>query len=178
MRRTSIFSIALAGVCQAAVAHAAITSRDTTFTSVCIDEAATAFEWKAGKWVLIPYYPNRYDIRKLAAAATGCADILKAKTDLSATFDNINYGCYRITPFAQDTTPPIACVESWSGPDGDAALDNVTCAGDTPYHWVVFQPSGTFQFTQLNPDFSDSPPGGVKDLLILSVGKCTIERQR
>jgi hypothetical protein len=178
MRRRSIFSIALAGICQAAVAHAEITGRDTAFTSLCTDDAATAFEWQTGKWVLVPYYPNQYAITKLAGTAAGCQDILKAKTELSATFDNVSYGCYRITPFAQDTTPPIACVESWSGPDRDAALDNVTCAGDAPYHWVVFQPSGTFQFTQLNPDFSDSPPAGAKDPLILSVGTCRIERQR
>jgi hypothetical protein len=178
MRGMSLWTVAIAGVCQAAVAHAAITGRETVFTSICTDEAATAFEWKTGKWVLVPYYPNQYLINKLAASRPGCDDILQAKSALSTAFDNVGYGCYRITPFAQDTTPPLACVESWSSGESDATLEQVNCAGDAPYHWIIFEPAGTFQFTQLNPDFSDSPPAGAKDPLILSVGKCTIERQR
>src|SRR5437868_13724600 len=151
MRRVSLWTVALAGVCQAAVAHGAIISRDTVFTSICTDESATAFEWKGGKWVLIPYYPNQYAISKLAADRAGCSDILQTKSALSTAFDNVSYGCYRVTPFAQDTTPPLACVEWWSGPETEATLEHVNCAGDTPYHWIVFQPGGTFQFTQLNP---------------------------
>jgi len=178
MRLGSLWTVALVGICQAAVAHAAITSRDTVFSSLCTDESATAYAWKSGKWTLIPYYPNQYIIAKIASAAPGCADILSARSALSTAFDNVTYGCYRVTPFAQDTTPPTACVEWWSGGEAGATLEHVNCAGDTPYHWIVFEPGGTFQFTQLNPDFSASPPNGVKDPLILSVGKCVIQRQR
>jgi hypothetical protein len=174
----SAASVAFACVCQAAVAHAAITSRETIFTAQCTDQAATAFQWKGGQWVLVPYFPNIYRVDKRAASSPGCAEILAAKSALSATFDDVSYGCYRITPFAQDTTPPIVCVEHWTGPERDAALQNVTCAGEAPYHWIVFDPGGIFQFAQLEADSSIAPADGMKDPLILSVGRCTVVRQQ
>jgi hypothetical protein len=167
-------SMAVACLCQAAVAHAAVTGRDAPFVSDCTDQAANAFQWKNGAWVPIPYFPNIYRIAKFAPASPGCADILEAKSDLSLTFDDYAYGCYRITPLAQSTNPPIACVERWSSGEADATLDHVTCAGDTPYHWIIFDPGGNFQYAQLNPDLGNMPVGGMKEPMIMSVGKCVI----
>lgn len=169
--------MALACICQAAVAHAAITSREGSFVSICTDQQATAFDWRSNKWALIPYFPNIYTLRKVDGTTPACADILKPKSELTATFDNITYGCYRITPFAQAASPPMACVEWWASEAADAALTSVTCAGDAPYDWIVFDPGGNFQFARLGTDLSDAPAGGMKDPLIMSVGRCNIERQ-
>ena len=96
--RKSAASVAFACICQAAVAHAAITGREAVFTAQCTDQAATAFQWKNGQWVLVPYFPNIYRVDKRPASSPGCAEILAAKSALSATFDDVTYGCYRITP--------------------------------------------------------------------------------
>ncbi len=174
--RLSAVSVTLACICEAAVAHAAAVGRDTAFISDCTDQAANAFQWKGGQWVPVPYFPNIYRIARFAPGAAGCSDVLQGKSDLSATFDNYGYGCYRITPFAQSTNPPIACVERWSSGEPDATLDHVTCAGDTPYHWIIFDPGGNYQYAQLNPDLGDMPAGGKKEPLIMSVGKCALRQ--
>jgi hypothetical protein len=176
VRSLSRSGVALACICQAAVAHAAITSRDAAFVSICTDQQATAFEWQSTRWVLIPYFPNIYSLRKIDGASAGCVDILKPKSELSAAFDNITYGCYRITPFAQAASPPMACVEWWASDAADAPLTSVTCAGDAPYNWIVFDPAGNFQFSRLGTDLSDAPPSGMKDPLIMSVGRCKVDR--
>jgi hypothetical protein len=176
--RLSAASIAIACICQAAVAHAAVVGRETPFVSECTDQAANAFLWKNGQWVPVPYFPNLYHLDKRASSSPGCADILQAKSALSATFDNYAYGCYRITPLAQSTNPPIACVERWSSGESDATLDHVTCAGDTPYHWIIFEPGGNFQYAQLNPDLGNAPPGDMKEPMIMSVGRCVIRSRQ
>jgi hypothetical protein len=112
-------------------------------------------------------------MEKHAASSPGCASMLEHKTDLSTTFDNITYGCYTIADFGKDTSPPIACVEWWSTSDTMATLENVTCAGDAPFEWIIFAPDGNFQYAQLDADLADQPVAGTKEPLVLSVGKCT-----
>jgi hypothetical protein len=168
----------LATVAAVSQAHAAIVGRETPFISDCTDQAANAFQWKNGQWVPVPYFPNIYRLDKRASTSAGCVDVLQSKSELSATFDNYAYGCYRITPLAQSTNPPIACVERWSSGESDATLDHVTCAGDTPYHWIIFDPGGNFQYAQLNPDLGNSPTDGMKEPMIMSIGRCVIRPPR
>jgi hypothetical protein len=175
--RLSAVSVTLACISASAVAHAAVVGRETPFTSICTDSAATAFQWKNNQWQLVPYFPNIYRLDKRASSSPGCSDVLATRSGLDATFENYAYGCYRITPFAQSTNPPIACVEEWASGEADATLDHVTCAGDTPYHWIIFDPGGNFQYAQLNPDLSDMPRDGMKEPMIMSIGRCQIMRQ-
>ena len=175
--RPSPFGIAFACICQAAVAQAAITSRAGTFASICTDQQATAFVWQDGDWQAMAYFPNIYTLTKGDGASAACADLLKSHAAVIAALVNVSYGCYRITPFAQGAGPLIACSELWASAAGDAPLQSVTCAGNGPYDWIVFDPAGNFQFVRLGSDLSDTPRDDNKEPLILSVGRCVVARQ-
>jgi hypothetical protein len=176
MRRLSIVTVALACTAQAAYA-AGVTDRNGPFTTVCIDQQVAGFDWHTGAWAPGKVFPNKYTLTKRDPKSDACAAVLKTVPPSDDLFGNVATGCYTITDFGNGPGPAIACTESWDPADGGGeTLDLVNCAAPGSLEWIVFDPTGNFEYAHLGSDLSDHPREDTKEQLLLSVGKCTFGR--
>jgi hypothetical protein len=175
LRRLGLTTAVLAAACHAAAA--AVTGHDTLFTTVCIDDQVSGFDWHDGAWLPGMFYPNKYTLQKRDTAGEECADAMKAAPPANALFSDVTAGCYTITDFGMAPGPPVACSEMWeAAPDGSETLANVTCASLATFEWIIFDPSGNYQYAQVGGNLSDKPRDDMKDALVVSVGKCKLGR--
>jgi len=171
MRRLSVLSVAIA--CFSQASYAAITSHDALFTSVCIDAQVTGFDWQKGAWTDGMFFPNKYTLQKRDPATPDCVAALKATPAPDALFGNVATGCYTITDFGNGPGPALACPEVWdTATDGSETLVNVTCAAPGTFEWIIFNPTGNFQYARLGGDLGDNPKDDTKDPITVSVGTC------
>jgi hypothetical protein len=176
MRRLSVLTAALACVAQAAYA-AGVTDRNAPFTTVCIDDQVTGFDWHAGAWVPGTLYPNKYTLQKRDAKSAACAAVLSQVPAQDDVFGNLATGCYTITDFGNGPGPEIACSEQWDPADtGGETLALVSCASPDSLEWIVFDPTGNFEYAHLGSDLASQPREDTKEPLIMSVGKCKFGR--
>src|SRR5262245_26980318 len=105
LRRLAATIALIAGGCQAAAA--AVTGQATLFTTVCIDEQVTGFDWQNGAWVPGMFYPNKYTLQKRDPKSDDCVGALQAVPSADTFFSDVTVGCYTITDFGMAPGPPI-----------------------------------------------------------------------
>lgn len=175
MRRLSAATVLFLGFSHAA--SAAITSHDVLFTSICTDEVISGLDWHNGSWAPATLYPNRYTLQKRDPASADCADALKSAHSPDGFFDDVASGCYTIADFGNAAGPAIACTEIWNkSADAGEALSTVTCTTGASFEWIIFDPTGNFEYAQLGGNLLDHPRDDIKDPLVVSVGKCRLGR--
>ena len=170
MRRVSLITAVLAASCR--IAAADVTNRDTLFTTVCIDYGVMGYEWRDGGWTPAQFHFNKRTLQKRDAASEECADSMKAAADLDGLFSDLSFGCYTMTDLGKAPVPAMACNEKWeTAADGSESLATVTCTSAATSEWILFEPSGTFDYasTAGNPA---RPGDDTKEPIILSVGEC------
>src|SRR5882757_1055744 len=97
LQRISVIAVILMAGCQAAAA--AVTGHDTLFTTVCIDDQVSGFDWQDGAWMPGKFYPSKYTLQKRDPKSDDCADAMRAAPPTDALFADISVGCYTITDF-------------------------------------------------------------------------------
>lgn len=156
------------------------------FVSLCIEEAATGFNWENGSWIHANYRPDkRYLIQRIPAEKIKQGDgnniphlscVLSSDNPLEIRrignhiFTN---GCYNIRKQGEKLSGLSSkiCSEQWI--DGD--LQKITC--ERNFQSTSFLPDGNYIMLPWHSDVSINPKDGRQDSLILSVGKCSIISQ-
>ena len=171
MRRVSLIAAVLAASCQ--IAAADVIGRDTLFTTVCIDDGIIGYEWRDGGWTPGQFHFNKHTLQKRDAASEECADAMKAAADLGDLFSDLSFGCYTMTDLGKAPGLPMACSEMWeTAADGSESLATVTCTSAATSEWILFEPSGTFDYASTGGRLV-GPGDDTKEPIILSVGACS-----
>lgn len=163
----------------------AVSSVDDYFTSLCISESSTGFNWEKNAWKAVNFKAGtKHLITKVnpnEARNYECTDTKNLEDDSYFTNSNnepklVREGCYVIKEFGLDTLEyKKDCLEVWSTfPRGSddinpktKKLESVQCWDDGFY----FSPNGLFQTSYVHGDVSNY--SNYKDSLTVSVGKCS-----
>jgi hypothetical protein len=160
-------------------AFAGIVGEDTRFSSLCVEQQATGFAWKAGKWAPASFTADRYVVEKLDPGGRGCTAALAAGPHarlIGKTFA-VTMGCYSIRPVdrALAVGDGEACKEAWMVKDRVLTLVTVSCY--VGQQTVIFDPEGNFHLSSVSTDTRDAPTGGSKDMLYVAYGTCALEKK-
>src|SRR5579871_872602 len=87
--------------CASHSVQAAITSADSTFSTVCADDQATGFQWQKGAWVWVSFPPEKQLVqRTLPLLDSVCQYEMSGKTaeyqDMIDSGLGFALGCYNI----------------------------------------------------------------------------------
>ena len=164
----------------------AVTSVDESFTSLCVPDSSTGYNWEENDWKRVNFTPGEKDLVKRLNPSDvrnyQCSQTKNRENDNFYTNQAINepqlgrYGCYEIKPFGTDYLNfPIDCYETWStfkrvSEDIDPKirrLESVQCWDRNFY----FSPNGRFHKATLHGDVSNISK--YKDSLSLTEGKCS-----
>jgi len=144
------------------------------FTSLCIEDKSTGFNWRNGDWHQTNFMPNKYIVKKVKIDPTPgsdtfqCYEDMKGKKNLSFDGKKIyDYGCFNIRDYGDKFTAFYnqLCAQSY---DDDENIKGVDC------HMMNFQPNGAFIKSRFQSSLTSHPKNDYKDSLILSVGKCSV----
>ncbi len=165
-------------------AFAQITDPKVFFTSMCITEKSTGFNWKQGRWEYTRFKETKYIIEKLQPEEfkTG-ASIPKSgdcKSELEKKdarfFDDwgYSYGCYNLREFGDPfySHRSHVCSERWKGKAPNRALESVDCVGSPEP--ITFAPNGWFHRASIHGYIENRPKDDYKDSLAVEVGKCAV----
>jgi len=164
----------------------AVTSVDESFTSLCITENSTGFNWEKNDWKSVNFTPDaKHLVKRLAPSEVKDYQCPLTKdrskdgyyivTSTNEPFHD-RYGCYLIKPFGSEYFEfPTDCYETWStfervSDDIDPKLkrlESVQCHDKN----FFFSPNGRFHKATLHGDVSNISK--YKDSLSLSEGKCS-----
>jgi hypothetical protein len=157
------------------MAAAAVTGHDTLFTTVCIDDNIIGYEWRDGGWMPGTFHPRKYTLQKRDAASEECADAMTAAAAVEDLFSDVSVGCYTMTDFGKAPGAPMACNETWeTAADGSESLATVTCTFAATSEWILFDPTGDFDYASTGGSLAGTPRDDLKDPIILSVGECQL----
>jgi hypothetical protein len=160
-------------------AFAGIVGKDTLFSSLCVEQQATGFAWKTGKWVPASFTADRYVVEKLDPGGRGCTAALATGPHarlIGKTFA-VTMGCYSIRPVdrALAVGDGEACKEAWMVKDRVLTLVTVSCY--VGQQTVIFDPEGNFHLSSVSTDTRDAPTGSSKDTLYVSYGTCALVKK-
>ena len=164
----------------------AVSSVDESFTSLCIADSSTGYNWEKNDWERVNFTSGEKDlVKRINPSDTWdyqCGLTKNRENDYFYILQTTNepqlsrYGCYTIKPFGTDYfVYPIDCHETWStfkrvSDDIDPKirrLESVQCWDRNFY----FSPNGRFHKATLHGDVSNISK--YKDSLSLSEGKCS-----
>lgn len=145
------------------LATAVLTMPTLAATSLCVEDAATGFNWENGKWVQSNFFTASYIIRPIAKSETigrYCREAIAESSDKRQAC----YARYEVgeTPGSSDVTQ---CTEF---PLNGTETNFVRC--DKAYAPYNFEPSGEFTLTRINAPRADD----YRDSLAIAVGKCSV----
>jgi hypothetical protein len=139
------------------------------FKSLCIEDAATGFNWTAGKWKQANFkVGDRYIVSKLSAEeAKRIAPVQCASEKIAEPFFGMRSvaACYTIKAFGEEVAQYLdgeTCQESYI----DDVLVSVKCER------LTFLPNGDFIKLPWHANIGRKPKNDYKDSLVLSVGVC------
>ena len=158
----------------------AVSSRDDYFTSLCIAEKSTGFNWENNDWKIRTFVPEKYVIKKVDATKyrSSCPYTLEAPYfdfyhEESSTLET--YGCYKEKDFGSEIESRFAdeCRETWitypkddsETPPKTKLLEGVYC-GD-----IQFSPNGWFHKSHVYSSLRNVDV--YKDSITVTVGKCS-----
>lgn len=130
------------------------------FKTLCVSENETGFNWVAGDWVQTNFKPGeKLLIQKIVGSTPHC------KADVASGMFGTT-GCYQIKVLG---SPPsfLDIPEMCDEVSDKNSLTVVHCRK------ISFHPDGRFIRLPWHSDISDKPKNGLKDSLVLSVGKCS-----
>jgi hypothetical protein len=143
------------------------------FSSLCITEQSTGFNWESGKWVRTSFNAgqkimvNKINIRENNEKSAREKQVM---CDPERSFDNgfgevLNKACYLVKEFGEKPLPYDAqmCVEVVE----NGILKDIECDAFT------FHPDGGFIQHSKNNDISSNPKDGYKDSIYINVGMCS-----
>lgn len=142
------------------------------FKAVCISEDSIGYNWRDGRWVRVTYAAGeRFVVQKLDAELYKTKPLLEQPIlcfkDSTGTSKSIyeDRGCYLVKDIgsAKTTIHGEVCTEYF---DGSKPI-KIVCKS------MTFLPDGSFVASPEYADISPTPPGGRKDSLALSVGRCS-----
>jgi len=154
------------------------------FTSLCVADSSTGYNWKNNDWKAVNFTPGEKDLVKRINPSDEynlCRKTRDRQRDNYFTLSSTNepvllrYGCYEIKSFGSEYEYPYECNERWSTfkrvSDGEnpkiRKLEQVNCFGIN-FH---FSPNGRFHKATLHGDVSNISK--YKDSLSLTEGKCS-----
>jgi len=165
--------------------HAQNIGKGKPFTSLCIAEKSTGFNWKKGQWVEVTFRPEKYLVVKIPLRdwdPNKYKEALLSKEPaclgkyLSYTQSKLKYyggyrrfGCYNIRTFGSkySIAGSRLCEESWDWSD-ETVLEKVRCES------TYFKPDGNFTRSSIHDNLASKPENNYKDSLSLSVGSCSV----
>ena len=151
----------------------AVSSLDDYYTSLCVGEKSTGFDWVNGDWELANFVTYKYLATKVEATNQEfCSDSKNPLELYYADQTLTTYGCYRIKRFGRTANFPFDCIEKWTTftkEDEEAnpktkELISVSCEN------FRFEPNGWFQKDKLDGINSYSI---LKNSIYIEVGKCS-----
>jgi hypothetical protein len=140
------------------------------FKALCIQDAATGFNWESGKWKQANFKAGdrfivskltRDEILKLESASCSPANV----PDEFFGFRSVS-ACYTIKEFGEESIKYVdgeMCEELYTGD----VLSGVRCKQ------MSFLPNGDFIKLPWHSDIRRKPPKDYKDSLVLSIGVCS-----
>ena len=148
------------------------------FTSLCVEDAATGFDWRNGEWKAGRYHPKlKYMVQKIPESqyrnppqSPNVPHVLcepRVGADLNGY--KISFGCYNIRESGEKLFPPnsVMCSEQWI----KGELRTISCKeAQRPFFFV---PDGNFIAYPWHADISIKPENNYKDSLAISVGRCS-----
>jgi hypothetical protein len=175
--RNKICSLILLGTINLAVFAQPVFGSKAGYSTVCVEEQSTGFNWQNKRWVQTNFKEDTYIVSRiplekyqsfLEARANNlhlCSDKSKENSEFEkTTFIN---ECYSVTRIGQKPafTDSRMCIEMWES----KRLISVEC--DKHSSKLTFQPTGNFIKQPWHSDLRSDVQN--KDSLALSVGKCT-----
>ena len=175
--RYKICSLILFGTINLAVVAQPVFGSKAGYSSICVEEQSTGFNWQNKRWVQANFKEETYIVSRiplekyqsfLEARANNlhlCSDKSKENSEFEkTTFIN---ECYSVTRIGQKPaiTDSRMCTEIWES----KRLVTIQCSDhSSKFH---FQPTGNFIKQPWHSDLRSDEQS--KDSLALSVGKCT-----
>lgn len=147
----------------AAIALAAMTGQTMAATSLCVEDAATGFNWENGKWVQSNFITSTYVIRPLSESEK-IGDLCRAVVSASIDKRQVCYVRHEVgeTPTSGNVSQ---CTEY---PLGSTETSVVRC--DKGFAEYQFEPNGEFLLTRTMNTGGDD----YRDSLAIAVGKCSV----
>ena len=161
----------------------AVSSLDDYYTSVCVGEKSTGFNWENYDWKKVNFIPEKYIAQKVDATEDSFSFCFDTKNRFDAYLlwgeksipTLITYGCYEIKGFGVDRGIPRDCEEKWTTyPKEDEEinpktrnLESVSCYSED----FLFAPNGWFYRSHIHSDLEATDDK--KDSLTVTVGKCS-----
>lgn len=152
--------------------HAIAQTNFAPFKAVCVAEESIGYNWRNGRWVRATYpVGERFLVQKLDVDTYRTKPLLeqpilcfKGLTDISKSIYE-DHGCYLVKEFGSPKTTIYGevCTEYF---DGKKPI-KIVCKS------MTLLPDGSFVSSPEYADVSQDPPGGRKDSLVLSVGRCS-----
>jgi|LWDU01.1.fsa_nt_gi hypothetical protein len=142
---------------------ASISSKNNYYTSLCIEDESTGFNWVDGKWSLANFNNSKYIVKRFPLSKSPICDVSKA-----AHNDVRTYGCYNKKKLGQEfgIFSYQLCTEFWES----GKLSKVSCSNSVWGDNIEFQPSGIFHTSKIDRTlkYKDS-----KGSMYVSHGKCS-----
>jgi hypothetical protein len=172
-----VCSLVFLGAISLAVIAQPVFGSKAGYSSICVEEQSTGFNWQNKRWVQTNFKEDTYIVSRiplekyqstLEARANKiylCSDKSKENSEFEKTaFVN---ECYSVTKIGQKPTllDSNMCTEIWES----KRLITVQC--DKHSSKLTFQPTGNFIKQPWHSDLRSDEQN--KDSLALSVGKCT-----
>lgn len=153
----------------AAVALAAMTGQGLAASYLCIEDAATGFNWENDAWVQSNYFTSTYIVRTVQADEE-IGEFCRAMIASEGPQPNQRTACYALHVMGEPVTSANVTLCNEYPPSGkDITL--VRCdAAFVPYE---FRTNGEFIIKRVNGGLN-APVDGGRDSLAIGVGKCSL----
>ncbi len=145
------------------------------FSTLCVGEKSTGFNWEQGEWVAVRFKLSKYIISKIqpdSPKAGSCKTTLKNVKSGSFQIWGWTEGCYNIRRMGTEFYPHLTqvCPENWEKSGSGHSITYIDCRKKG---WV-FRPNGNFIHSSIHVNLDPSPEKNYKDSLSISVGKCSV----
>ena len=151
---------------------AQITDRNDLFSTRCIEEQKTGFNWINNSWVKVNFKGSKFIVKKRRSGYNTPDEItcmislkMKPKNELGS---NAVYSCYNIKKIGHEFNylNTVACLELWGGDklDGEKII-MVLCDN------LNFSPNGYFHMSRIHENLKEKSEQ--KDSMYISIGKCS-----
>ncbi len=141
------------------------------FTSLCVDEGSTGFNWKNGAWKQVNYAPNKFIIKKIKDSTQYC-NVKKQDKKFKEKGLNFSEGCYLMKDMGDKhwgfMNIPSKCNQVWKFTNGKYILTRINCKE------IMFQKDGNFVKHSLGANLDNKPKNNSKDSIFVSHGKCSV----
>jgi len=167
----------------------AVSSLDDYYTSLCIAEKSTGFNWENNDWKITNYTPSKYVVKKVDPTKTrynySCVRTKDITNEIWQSYYTLTssgqpklltYGCYTIKRFGQTyEAGEQDCREDWTTyPKEDEETNPKTRKLESVWCEITdftFAPNGWFHTGYIHKNVKAI--ADYKDSISVSVGKCS-----